>query len=838
MREGMTGWLLACATAIVAIAVFGCSSDEPDAPVDASSDAATVDASADASAGGVQGRGDAGSGCTAGSRGCRCADSTCDAGLLCRAGRCVACEPGSRDCPCIDGSSCSDGLVCLFTVCTIDTCIAGSEACPCNQGACDDGLACGTDGLCRACRADMSGCPCIGDSCSLDLLCDLSTSLCRKPVSCKALRDSGQCEAHQACLEGSGVDAVCVPEACEAGYRWDTDAQSCVACPDCATGPSCLASAAGVGDECAAAYRTCVEADGLARCDACVEGADEVDGACLPKNRCGSAVCTDAQYCDRLAEQCLKLPCPTGQAKGVELGASCTACTNSCAGVGFSGRYWPFRTQTGRCVCETFPGFYGEASGFKAERCDADGDGWVRKEADDAAIREDEALLQNARCDILQVERVILSDEYGGTKVIDSCRDEGFVEHGSGASCTQPFALRLLETQRNDSPNPMTSKATPKYTSGEGGRRLTGAELNSLTKACVDELGDFDGNGVEDLDQAQPVDFSPSSPDDERLEAFSYFVELYHSYYQEPTSGQTTGSLVIAERSRCDANTFPFHYSTSDAYQSGTNVSHGYWRSCSRFRDPGFDAARSEAGMDFARFSCGTAVGSCGVSLTGAGPAHPSLRYDDVDTATTLLRGTGLCELGGNAAADDRFRGLGHQSQFRCMRVTDVPASPEEAAPAEFAPGGKWTFNACRARSCTGAGAECEERRAVSDMGGYEPLLDCEPVTPVRNQVGFALRNYQPYGTTPVYTTHNPPAPASYQGGCVNEDVEWGAKLCPQPEFALGYEAQSFGRYSCYGNKSRFLWAASANGALRPTLYWSSDPQSLPDNESLWCFEE
>ncbi|HMI92477.1 MAG TPA: hypothetical protein VK509_13980 [Polyangiales bacterium] len=825
---------LACAAAVLAIAVSSCGDDSDGLAVDASSDAASFDASSDASSPGSPSGSDAASSCS-GSAGCRCDDGACDQGLICRAGRCVQCEPGDRNCPCIDDERCDNGFVCLAGLCTVETCVVGRESCPCEQGACDDGLGCATDGLCVTCRADMSGCPCIGDSCSLDLLCDLSTSLCRKPVGCKALRAAGQCQEHQACLEGPGRDAECVPEACEAGYRWDAAAQSCVSCPDCATGASCLASAAGVGDECAAAYRTCIEADGFARCAGCVAGADEVAGVCLPKNRCGSEVCTDEQYCDRLAETCLRLPCPAGQAKGAEPGATCTPCTNSCGGVGFSGRYWPFRTQTGRCVCETFPGFFGEASGFKAERCDADDDGWVRQEADDPAIHEDEALLQNARCDILKVERVVLTDEYGGTQVIDSCRDEGFVVNGSGAPCTQPFALRLLETQRNDSPNAVSSQTTPRYTSGAGGRRLTGGELNSLTKACVDELGDFDGNGVEDLNQVQQVDFLPSSPDDERLAAFSYFVELYHSYYRERGAGETAGSLVIAERSRCDANAFPLHYSPSDAYETGSNVSPGYWRSCSRFRDPGFDGAQTEAGTDFARFSCSSATGSCGPAL--AGPAHPSLRYDDVDPTTTLLRNAGLCELEGNAPADARFRGLGHHSQFRCVRVTDIPAAPEELPPAEFAAGGKWTFNACTARTCA-AGAQCEERQAVSDMGGYEPLLDCEAVVPVRNQVGFALRNYQPYGTSPVYTTHNPPAPATYQGGCVNEDVEWGAKLCPEPEFARGYELQSFGRYSCYGNKSRFLWASSAAGVLRPSLYWSSDPLSLPDNGSLWCFEE
>jgi hypothetical protein len=520
----------------------------------------------------------------------------------------------------------------------------------------------------------------------------------------------------------------------------------------------------------------------------------------------------------------------------------CEACTNSCSGPGLTGRYWPFRSKTDKCVCETYPGFFLEAGAFMAEQCDADRDGWVRKEADDSAIRDDEALLQNARCKLLRAERVILRDEYGGTLTLNSCRTEGFVV--AGGACNEAFPLRLLEGPRNDMPGPVSSTKTPVYGRGDAGRRLTGVELNGLTKACVSDLGDFDEDGAEDLNQVQPYQFEPGSDDRARLAGFAYFIELLRAYYAPPTASQMLGSLVIEERSRCDASRFPFHYGANDAYgmAQGAAADPGYWRTCTRYRDATFNRSTSEPGYDFGQYACTDPTGSCGCTdPTGScdgklpGAASATVDYGNINPNQTLLRDVGLCALDGKTPADGKFRGLNHSSQFRCLRATDNPSRSNESAPSSFAPGAQWAFNNCSAHSCDGASGDCAENKPFGSAGAAEPLLDCQVGMPESNQVGFAARPYQAYGTGELYTQKS--APAAYQGGCINEDQEWGDKLCPVPEFARGYETDSFGRYSCYGDKSRWIWLGPAAMGVRSTMYWSSGDPGSPANGSGWSYE-
>src|SRR5262249_30133680 len=161
---------------------------------------------------------------------------------------------------------------------------------------------------------------------------------------------------------------------------------------------------------------TCVDADGGAACGGCLPIAIAQGNQCVPQIVCGSAACTDNQYCDRLATNgptCKPVPCPVGKALAPD-GKTCSDCSRSCDRTGFTGRYWPFQTNDGTCVCETVPGYFLPAGGSgQAALCDGDGDGWVRADADDATTHANSALLQNARCTILTVDGVILHDDYG-----------------------------------------------------------------------------------------------------------------------------------------------------------------------------------------------------------------------------------------------------------------------------------------------------------------------------------------------------------------------------------------------------------------------------------------
>ena len=215
--------------------------------------------------------------------------------------------------------------------------------------------------------------------------------------------------------------------------------------------------------------------------------------------------------------------------------------------------------------------------------------------------------------------------------------------------------MRLLETQRNDIPG-LTDARVPTY--GMNGRPLLANERNSLTKACVATIGDFNDNGTSDISEIQlPV---VGTDDRARLNSFSFFLELYTSFYEPPVSGMGPGTLVIRERSRCNLADLPLRYDftvtdpavLTDGYSGASGAPVGgalstYWRSCARRRDAAFNSSTPVPGMDFAQWTCPGTTGSC----PAAPPAHPTL-IPPTDPKATLLRNHGVCELGGAKPAD------------------------------------------------------------------------------------------------------------------------------------------------------------------------------------------
>jgi hypothetical protein len=176
-----------------------------------------------------------GSGCTTadcayGSSGCPC-DSlgTCDDGLLCDRGYCVAdaCPPGTEDCRCHDNGSCNplDGtpMTCAGGIC-VETSLPspGALGGSCRDGAprCDDD---GTWGqlLCNAGRCEAAGCPSgdVGCPCGAYGSCD---DFDGRPVRCNEgvcvlgtciqdgdgtlgcnCREGAQCDGDLLCLRGT-----------------------------------------------------------------------------------------------------------------------------------------------------------------------------------------------------------------------------------------------------------------------------------------------------------------------------------------------------------------------------------------------------------------------------------------------------------------------------------------------------------------------------------------------------------------------------------------------------------------------------------------------------------
>jgi hypothetical protein len=810
--------------------------------------------------------------CPVASEGCACrSNGTCDSGLRCDASgtTCEACPPGELDCACDASGACSTGLICAGGTCTLETCAAGSVGCLCRMDAprCDGDSYC--DGTtCRTCAPDVAGCPCASDgACGPGLACEVST--CRVALTCEELVVRGTCSEGQVCEVFPSGDPRCTPGACTAGYRWSTATGRCVACTstDCTAEPTCTLGVPGsIADTCAREMRDCVtDVDGLGACGDCSAGLAEVAGRCVFLNACGSGTCAATEYCDRTdAANPACLPRPCANPTEVRTATGCVPCGRVCASPGQTGTCWAFADRDGRGVCETVPGYYAENSGSRgAVDCDADRDGWVRAEVGEIldgtpGFPADPALVANARCEIRKAGTVALIDEYGNASRVVSCA-EGLLQDPEPSTACTPFPLRLFETRVNDAGEGTTGAVPPAYTTGVApmlaGRAFRPAELNGLTKGCVD-LADFDGDGNEDVGQSQPTPLDTSTMSERaRLRSFAHFVELYRTAWTDPAPGETLGVLTIAERSRCDGS-FPLSYGSDTLYTGSTREPRAYWRSCERDRDPDFNAdVVGTPGFDFARYACSDRSGRCGVNPgagasvvdgpTGSAWSTPSARPPQPAPASasagslppitigtsptgartlasgTLLRGHGLCELGGARPADGRFRGMNHHSQFQCVQVVPDAVTPTRswqhrrsefggpsATNATTTPASTLTFNACRVKSCDGA-VGCVDSTAPASRDASDPVVECDvallptgaPALPAEGATGWAAVRYQSYAET--NGTRSIVGDATYNGGCVNEVAEW-PNLCPRALFGAcdAGGSDAFGRFCCDGCSS------------------------------------
>ncbi|WP_428268299.1 hypothetical protein [Haliangium sp.] len=790
-----------------------------------------------------------------GAEGCAClADDRCDGDLRCSDGFCEVCPPGQEDCGCLADETCDGDLTCMGGVCAQPTCSEGALDCPCRgpeaEDRCDDNSYCADSGVCEQCQSDVEGCPCDLGECGGDLVCG-DGELCRTPLTCEDLRKDGLCGNNQQCDQGGpGLDAQCVVGACVDGFHW-VDGEDGLT-PGCAPDATCVAGVLGsIARECAETHRTCVEDPaGEDFCGDCLPTARAEDGECVPEIDCGGVVCGVEQYCDRSVEDapvCLDWPCDQLD-QAVNTIGECATCAASCQDVdGSTGRIWPFTTRDDSCVCETLPDYFLSTSGEdrRPQQCDADNDNWVRDEIRHPNITGSDAdptLAQNMRCDVLTVDRVVLQDEYGLSVTVHSCA-EGLIKSETGevdpllCDPERKVPLRLLESERNDVPGrPDADADTPAY-GGPDGRRLRAEELTALTKACVSSDADFNGDGVEDIDQVQDTRPDTSTlGETSRLRSFAYFVELYTARYQASETGPL-GRLIIAERPRCDGDFFPLVYTDDDVLTSYDSEQAGsYWRSCTRKRDPNFDADSGRAGYDFAQWTCDPRRESCATPA----PAHPSIdAVGGLDPDQVLMREHGLCELGeGQVPADGRWRGMNHHSQFRCVAVAENdPGLPRHtAAPDDFSAGADQTLtmNDCHAVRCDEV--DCVESRDGGWWSASDPVVRCEARagTPEVGEVGWAAVGYSPYGhVAPNGSVDG----EDYAGSCINEDAEW-EFLCPVPEFGLLLTAplEAFGRFRCFGWESFFLWAEPGESEQdhdRSSLLWAAPGEQTP-NTSVW----
>lgn len=576
-------------------------------------------------------------------------------------------------------------------------------------------------------------------------------------ADCDELRASGACPEGRVCTENDGVGEC--EAACEEGFAFGTDG-SCTELPNCDadSSESILAT-------CDGENRVCEADDAGAQCGDCQDGfrSSPLTGACVEET-CGGRVCGEDEievFANDDTCSCEPRLCDDGEASSLLTGL-CISCGLQCDAEGESGLA-PETDTDGNCVCDTEPGFFwpgGDAA--QARECDEDGDRWVNRSALDAIQSRDATVSGIARrgCDLFSVDGVILRNEYAQELSVWSC-PEGLVSTAVGAPSPCAAApMALVEPDRNDSQEKLdlAPDEVPEVATVFGGRGVAAAELNAITKLCVNDRADYDGSGAPDITEAQGAGLGDA---DSRWEAFTHFSELHRIELPVARDG---GFLTIAERSRCAIGSgFSLEY--------GDSAESDYAYECVRQRDVRYDAAVSEPGFDFARYSCDESTGACPV------PALASLA-----AGATATRPHGLCS---DPLQDwgDVFRGMHHHSQFKCVQFSSTPDHPYERSVDAAAPGDD--------------GRHLDFQRCHLGIGSGE--FSCDTFPPTNDAVGWGAALYAPSVELSVDETT---LPSNQVLGCIDEATLSG--LCPASTpvdesgapFQFGDEA-SFGELIC-----------------------------------------
>ncbi|MEL6177894.1 MAG: hypothetical protein AAFS10_03030 [Myxococcota bacterium] len=707
----------------------------------------------------------------------------------------------------------------------------------------------------RACTATDEGATC---GVCLEGFTDEEGALmvCRAVRTCAELGCTGQNRscvdatattdaACNACLEGfvEDNDGVCVvpvvancdPGApgsilaeCQAANRTcGSDGNGGVACGDCSNGfaedtqGACSPTTFCADLECAAQGRTCA-GEPFATCGDCAGEAvpvdpNDIEQGCRDLLTCAQLQASEnacdgdnGEFCTQAEGEdasCTGWPClningePDLTQAFNPILRQCVDCEVTCTNTtGATGNRWPFTDRAGRCICETQEGFYYDTSGLLApRRCDADGDGWIRRSAEIFINSDDEALSTNARCDLREIDRFVLRNEYRQERAIllcvegevigDACQTDddcapggcfgangacGADEAGCTCQCREAQPVKLYESVRNDDPEDLNrDDDAPAY---QGGRKFQNQELNGLTRACVTENADFNDNGIADTDEWQLSQASVTTTEEDIFLKFAYFVELHRAWYERDI-GIDYGRYIIEERSRCEPD-FPLTY--NDA------IDGEYWRSCTRNRDTRYSATSgaSQAGMDFAQWSCDQTEDTCPLP-------------DPILGAVSSVDGIpvrGLCDDSLVLPPEDGvWRGMNHHSQFKCAVIdAEEPDNPEDNPSVvvldELTNSGGdqgLQYNTCI------LGDPQAHDDSIDPTNPASPQITCTPASREAPEV-----NVDSVGFVSVRTNT-----LAYTRGCINEWNNW-PDLCPgyntNPEAVAGAGHESdFGRLLC-----------------------------------------
>lgn len=722
----------------------------------------------------------------------------------------------------------------------VDTCETIAAQCAMQNQECEPAQIGGEDAVCGgclpgyaldgggACVIDMAAnCAPLGAIGSIVDACSMRNRLCQELAPAGA-----QCGD---CLDGYTLDAAsntCVEEALCGGDYCAPD-EFCEF-PQTGGPPSCVARQCGPSEALDATSGSCQQCN--LTCDQDGVYPTTVDGACA----CASDVFCTYQF-DGAGTRCAATQCAPGEARTPA--GQCKTCNTICGNAeGERARHWPVTTLDGDCICETQEGYY-KPFGMDGVplACDEDRDGWINRTAKstyDAASNvsvggatEDAAVLANFRCDLREIDRFTLINEWRQERHVGLC-DNDMIDwdpnspHGCVNGLTR---LTLFESDDLDSSVSIANDTSrfPRY----GSRALDAAELNSLTKLCVSQSADFNDNSVQDIAEEHAINrtrlnpsvtFTGVNADEEfAFHSVAYFAEIHRGYYREPSNFAFPGSYVIEERSRCEA-TFPL------GYLAGVS---GYWQSCTRNRRADFNFASSQSGFDFGHYSCSdTNSGSCAT-------LEPALVDPPVDLDNDNIDDHGLCDQTG-PLVNMPWRGMSHHSQFQCVVLKTSPNAANDYElsvndvyePGEVDPL-PYEFNDCVANDCAAGMIGCSE---TANQGIYQPLeteLTClgrERTNVVADQVGWVAARYIPESS-------NTSLAHPYQRGCVDESFgltgnDGWASICPgyaeNPDgvLAAGNPGDS-GKLICSCN--RFYGGSDCSVACKQR---STLPQATNDN--------
>ncbi len=507
--------------------------------------------------------------CAGEGRGCRHGECAgCLTGYLTDGEHCVAMNCGGEGVPGGIGETCASQLRVCETL-RVEGPTGAFDSAEC--GACAPGhlpIEAG-EGACRPV-----------DTCAT-LACHEVRRLCA-PGGADADAECGACYADQeevggrcAPLEGAFCEGEGdLTEACAAqGRGCDPAGPLGARCGDCLEGrvehpetTECVEPMDCLSLGCDGQGRQCTE-EPTAVCTECLpELVEDATGVCRVPLTCGDLACGRLDCAEApmgvVADAQCVTPCREDQLWNGRICAPCPPCD----GVGEAGRV-ARPTLAGWCVCQTEPGyFYSIANEVGAVPCDADGDGWVRESARLIFDSGDPVLIENARCALREIDRVVLHTEADQqtTTVLDG-------------------PLDLYESVRNDDERTLREEwrqaGLPTAAWGLEGLGMSAGLINPFTKLCHSPRADYNDNGVADVYEFASAPLAPGfRPEHQPFNTYSYFLELHRGWFEPLGADPQQGAWHIAERSR-DAEApdqVPIRYAGEA----------DWWRSCARRADP------------------------------------------------------------------------------------------------------------------------------------------------------------------------------------------------------------------------------------------------------------